>query len=85
MKKTKGKANKKRIKQEVINRVDEINRGDVKEKPKRISKYRVISEYIRQHNGEFSRQELIAALEKDHQYLKSQQRNKFLMIRNREL
>lgn len=38
-----------------------------KEKPKRKSKYQIISEYIKQHNGQYSRSELITALSKDHQ------------------
>ena len=77
------KASKKRSKNDVMETIQELNReasliidnepekeekpAQKKEKPKRISKYQIISEYIKQHNGQFSRAELIAALAKDHQ------------------
>ena len=65
-KKTKKIVPKKKVKKEprkkVIKKVEQINRGKLKEKTR--TKYEVTYNFIKEHSGEFTRKEIIEQLEK---------------------
>jgi len=66
--KKENKVSKKQHKEKILKTVEELNRGEIKEKPakeRKPSKYQIAAQYIREHSGQFSRKELIENLERE--------------------